>query len=231
MKFATAAVAVSLLAIGSAAQAEIIEASDAGFVTRDEAVVEASPKDVWLALISPAKWWNDAHTWSGDASNMTLKPQAGGCFCERIPEDPDPAKITLEGSVEHMRVLQAYPERALRMSGGLGPLQSEPVSGVLTIAISEVDEGTRVVWEYVVGGFMRYDVSVIAPAVDGVMSQQLEGLAILLGKVELSAPEPEPEPDPEVNSDEDASAAADVDGAEPERERTLEEEIDAMANN
>ena len=184
--------------------AEVTEESDAGFVTRDEAVVDATPKEVWLALITPSNWWNSAHTWSGDSENLRLTPQAGGCFCETIPEAQDADRITLEGSVEHMRVIQAYPESALRMTGALGPLQSEPVSGILTIAISTVDEGTRIVWEYNVGGKMRYEVPVISKAVDGVMTQQLNGLADLLGRIDQAEevePEPEPELEPEAVED------------------------------
>ena len=190
------AVLASALALCSAPlAAEVVERDDEGFVTRDVAEVEADTKATWLALISPARYWNSGHTWSGDAANMRLTPQAGGCFCEKIPEDPDPTKITLEGSVEHMRVIHAFPEKALRMSGGLGPLQSEPVAGILTIALSETDTGgTRIVWEYNVAGRMRYDMDVISKAVDGVMSQQLKGLADLLGPVEV-APEQEPEQD------------------------------------
>ena len=205
------------------ANAEVVEVAEGGFVTRDTAIVEANPKSVWLALIAPKNWWNSGHTWSGDSANLTLKPQAGGCFCELIPEDPDPTKITLEGSVEHMRVIQAYPERALRMHGALGPLQSEPVTGVLTIAISEVEQGTRIVWEYVVGGYMRYDPSVISMAVDGVMSQQLSGLAELLGPVEMVEPETPAQEvesaEPDDGSVEDASDA----------ELSVEDAIDAMA--
>ena len=230
MKFLAAVLAAPLLFAATSAQAEIVESNVGGFVTRDEAIVDATPKEVWLALISPAKWWNSAHTWSADAANLTLKPQAGGCFCERIPEDPDPTRITLEGSVEHMRVIQAYPERALRLRGSLGPLQSEPASGVLTIAISEVDNGTRIVWEYVVGGYMRFPVDVIAPAVDGVMSEQLNGLAGLLGKVEQPEPVPEPEPEPEAAVEEEADLPEEQAG-EAEPEPTLEEAIDAMADN
>ena len=135
------------LAAASAAPAaaEIIEAREDHFVTRNQAVVEADAKAVWLALISPSRWWSGEHTWSADAANLTLTPQAGGCFCEKIPEVNEPDRFTLEGSVEHMRVLQAYPEVALRMQGALGPLQSEPVTGILTIAISEVEDGTRIV--------------------------------------------------------------------------------------
>jgi len=224
MKFPTAAGCAGLLVLSTAVQAEIITEDGSGFVTRDEAVVAATSKQTWLALISPGKWWNDGHTWSGDATNMTLKPQAGGCFCERIPEDPDPTRITLEGSVEHMRVIQAYPERALRMRGALGPLQSEPVSGVLTIVLSETDEGTRIVWEYVVGGFMRFDVPTIALAVDGVMTEQLDGLANHLGRVDMPEPEGEPEAEESPLKEEPATGS---ESAEP----TLEEAIDALADN
>lgn len=170
------------------AAAEVTQSGEGGFVSRHEVVVAASPKEVWLALISPSGWWTSDHTWSGDAANLTLTPQAGGCFCEKIPEVDEPGRFTLEGSVEHMRVIQAYPERALRMVGALGPLQSEPVNGVLTIAISEVEAGTRIVWEYNVGGQMRYEVPVIARAVDAVMGLQLAGLAKPLGPVAAPAP-------------------------------------------
>ncbi|MEL6737888.1 MAG: SRPBCC family protein [Pseudomonadota bacterium] len=178
------------------AQAEVIKTSDNGFITRDEVVVEAGLKATWLALIAPADWWSSQHTWSADAANLRLTPQAGGCFCEKIPEIDTPERFTLEGSVEHMRVIQAYPENALRMVGALGPLQSEPVTGVLTIALTEVDipvapglparKGTRIVWEYNVGGSMRYEIPVISNVVDGVMSLQLASLAEKLGPVDLA---------------------------------------------
>lgn len=181
------------LAAAAPLSAEVIEAKEGHFVTRDEAVVEADLKETWLALIAPAKWWNPAHTFTGDSDNLTLTPQAGGCFCERVPEISEPGRFTLEGSVEHLRVVNAMPEQALRLVGALGPLQSEPVDGVLTIALTKVAKGTRIVWEYNVGGPMRYEVEVIAKAVDGVMSQQLFGLAKLLGRVEVPASAAEPE--------------------------------------
>lgn len=184
------------------AMAEVVEQDDDHFVTQAEAVVDADSKATWLALISPARWWSDEHTWSGDASNLTLTPQAGGCFCERIPEVEDAERITLEGSVEHMRVVQSYPERALRMRGSLGPLQSEPVTGILTIALSETAEGTRIVWEYNVGGSTRYEVSTIAVAVDAVMTQQLNGIADLLGRIDESAGPDEESPDDQGPNDE-----------------------------
>lgn len=179
----TTALSLAALVCAAPVSAEVTRSTDDGFVTRHEVVVKATPKDVWLALISPAGWWQSAHTWSGDARNLTLTPQASGCFCEKIPEVNEPNRFSLQGSVEHMRVVQAYPEQALRMVGSLGPLQSEPVTGVLTITISKGDMGTRIVWEYNVGGPMRYELPVISKAVDGVMGAQLSSLSKQLGLV------------------------------------------------
>ncbi|MEP5938675.1 MAG: SRPBCC family protein [Erythrobacter sp.] len=221
--------------------AEVVKADDGGFITRETAIVEASPKQVWLNLISPARWWNSGHTWSGDAANLTITPQAGGCFCERIPEDPTSDKVTLEGSVEHMRVIHAFPEKALRMTGSLGPLQSEAVTGVLTVAMAETDNGgTSIVWEYVVGGYMRYDIPIISKAVDGVMTQQLNGLADLMGRVDVPEATPDAKPDAasEAGADPEAEAGAEdgtEDGAgEPapdeksDREKSLEDAVKAL---
>lgn len=189
--------------------AKVAETSEDGFVTQDLAEVAASPMETWLALIKPGTWWNDAHTWSADASNMTLTPQAGGCFCERVPGEDRPDGFSLDGSVQHMTVIQAYPLKNLRMRGGLGPLQGEPATGVLTITLEEIDGGTRIRWEYVVGGYMRYEVETISKAVDAVMSQQLAGLRDHLGPLG-GEDEAETEPEDE-EADEDASIEAQID--------------------
>lgn len=207
------ALACGALALSAPASAEVVRTTDISFVSRNEVVVAATPKEVWLALISPASWWDSAHTWSGDSKNLTLMPQAGGCFCETIPEVDEPGRFTLEGSVEHMRVVQAYPEAALRMVGSLGPLQSEPVTGVLTIVISKHEKGTRIVWEYNVGGAMRYEIPVISKAVDGVMATQLAALAKPLGVVALPPPPAPPAPAPApASADKPAPVAAPVAG-------------------
>ncbi len=181
--------AATLLAalLAAPAAAEVTTSHPLGFIVRHEMVVKADPKQVWLALISPDTWWSPEHTWSGDSANLSIMPSAGGCFCERIPEVEGGGRFTLEGSVEHMRVVQAYPERALRMRGELGPLQGETVQGILTVAISEVETGTRLVWEYNVAGYMRYEIPVISRVVDGVIGKQVAGLAALLGPVNQPA--------------------------------------------
>ena len=187
----TAAKALALLAAPLIATvpagAEVTESSPTHFVIRQVVDVDATPEDAWLALIAPGDWWSDSHTWSGKASNMTLTPQAGGCFCEKIPAEDGPDRYGLEGSVQHMMVVQAVPHKVLRLRGGLGPLQSEPVDGVLTITLKPIEDdagdttGTRIMWEYIVGGTMRFKLDEISKAVDGVIAQQALGLAKALG--------------------------------------------------
>lgn len=177
----------SLFALVAPVAAEVTESSADHFVTRNTATVKAAPKAAWLTLIEPGSWWDDQHTWSGSATNMSLVPQGGGCFCERIPENDGASEVGLAGSAQHMTVVMAEPMKVLRMRGALGPLQSEPVDGVLTVTMQPVkDGGTKIVWEYVVAGHLRYPAETISKAVDGVMSQQLGHLADKLGRLEAA---------------------------------------------
>ena len=167
-------------------RAEVVAQSDAGFVIKQSVEVSADPQAVWKALIAPAKWWSSEHTWSHDAANLYLDAQATGCFCEKLPKPADAPADQRIGSVEHMHVIFADPQRGLlRMSGGLGPLQGEALNGTLTIELKKTETGTRIEMEYVVGGYMRMKSEEIAPAVDGVLGQQLAGLAKLF---EAAAP-------------------------------------------
>ncbi len=214
--------ALTAAAFSMPAQAEVVAQNGSAFVTRDSVVVSSTPREVWLELISPGKWWNDAHTFSGASKNMTLMPKAGGCFCERMPAKDTADTIGLDGSVEHMRVILSIPDQALRMRGGLGPLQSEPVNAVLTVTMSEAEEGTRIVFEYAVDGFMRFETPVIAKAVDGVISQQMNGLAKLLGPVETVEEDSE-EADADAGNDADES---DADNASTDSDADAEEAED-----
>ncbi|MXO83956.1 SRPBCC family protein [Altererythrobacter aestiaquae] len=194
------------------ANAKVVELEDSAFVTRDTKVVSADLREAWLALTQPGSWWNSAHTFSGDSANMMLTPQAGGCFCERIPENDTAKTVGLAGSVKHMSVILAMPDQALRMEGALGPLQSEPVNAILTVTLAKDGDGTRITFEYAVGGYMRFEVPSIAKAVDGVMSQQLGGLAELLGEVE--DPDATKEPKAEPVTTDAVEQAADLDAVE-----------------
>lgn len=178
----------------STAQAEVTNAADNGFSVRHSVSINASSAVVWKTIIAPARWWNGDHSFSGNAENFYLVPQAGGCFCELLRStDADNIK-SAEGSVQHMRVLFAQNNKALRMSGALGPLQGEAVTGTLTIELQPDGENTRVRFVYKVGGYMEFPVDQIAPAVDGVIGEQLTRLAALFGPEEADA-EPETEPE------------------------------------
>src|SRR5690606_29472784 len=123
-----------------------------GFATSSSAVVAAPAGKVWGTLIEPELWWSKDHSWFGKEGRLVLTPAAGGCFCEVLASD-EPRDIA---SVEHMRVVYVLPDRQLRMRGSLGPLQAEALTGVLTVSLEPAGEGTRVTWDYVVGGFARY---------------------------------------------------------------------------
>lgn len=159
----------ALSAIAAPAVAEVTT-SDQGFVVRNSATVAAAPAEVWAALVQPSRYWNPEHSYSGNGANLTLEPRAGGCFCETLPDG---------GSVEHLRVTMVQPNRLLRLSGALGPLGTEGLAGGLTWQLEPADGGTRITQAYVVGGNMRFDRATIAPAVDGVLREQLTRLAAL----------------------------------------------------
>lgn len=179
-RFALAALA---FAASSPVSASVTSSSETGFVIRLVTEVTASPDETWNTLISPADWWNGQHSYSGDAANLTIDPRASGCFCETLPLADEAPEGRRAGSIEHMRIIYAEPGRVLRMAGGLGPLQSEAVHGTMTITLKAQETGSRILWEYVVGGYMRYKVAQIAPAVDQVLAEQLGRLAERLGPV------------------------------------------------
>ncbi len=191
-------IAAGLCGLAVPASAEVVQMSDAGFVSRVAGEVAVSPAEAWSAFVTPAKWWNKAHTFSGDAANLFLDATANGCFCEKMPSPKDAPVGQRPGTVMHMRIIYAEPNRALRMSGGLGPLQSEAVVGTMTVTFKPVDgasgKGTRILWEYVVGGYMRYKTDMISGAVDKVLSDQLNGLIKLVGPLQVLPPDEAADP-------------------------------------
>lgn len=212
------ALAAATLALSSPAAAEVVQVTETGFTTRDSVVVKSTPFEAWQALIAPAKWWNKGHTWSGEAENLYISAQANGCFCELLPPPEGAPEDIRRGSALHMTVIMADPGKVLRMRGGLGPLQSEPADGVLTVTLSPTPGGTRIVWEYVVGGPMRYEIPMISKAVDGVMSEQLRGLARLLGPVAVED-EAAPAKDADAPALEGKDTEAAAKGAKPAPEK------------
>ncbi len=162
---------LAALMLAAPAPAEVIEATENGFTVSNTRSVAASPDAVWTALVAPRRWWSGAHSWSGSAANFSLDPVAGGCFCERWAA----------GSAEHGRVIYAVKNKQLRLRGAFGPLQGEALVGTLTFTLTPDGKGTKIGMDYVVGGHARFALKDIAPAVDGVMKEQISGLATLFG--------------------------------------------------
>lgn len=187
---------IGLALVASPATAEVTNTAENGFTVRHQATVSASDEDVWKALIAPSKYWNGDHSWTGNADNFYLVPQAGGCFCELISTTDEDNIKTSDGSVQHMRVIFAHKNKMLRMSGALGPLQGEAVTGTLTVQLKPEGDQTAVRFTYKVGGYMEFPVDQIGPAVDGVIGEQLTRLAALF----------ETEAEPEEESPEAAEA-------------------------
>ena len=140
-----------------------------GFVSifRDE--VKAPLPQLWQAVLQLPRWWNNQHTYSGQASNMSLDAQAGGCWCERWGDGQ---------SVEHGHVVLLQPGRALRLYGNLGPLQELPVQGVLTFTMAMQEEKTILRMTYRVGGPSDVGLDKLAPIVDQVIGEQFKRLKL-----------------------------------------------------
>lgn len=158
-------------ALAAPARAEVVSSTAAGFEVRAQAIVTAPPEAAWAMLARVGEWWNPAHSYSGKAENLSLRPEIGGCFCETLGT----------GGVEHMRVVYAQPGEMLRLQGGLGPLQAEAAAGTLTWTLKKVGGGTEITQTYVVGGYMRMGAEKLAPLVDKVLAEQLGRLQAKLG--------------------------------------------------
>lgn len=176
MRYAAILLGAGLAALPQIAAAEVAEADATGFTVRGTVRVAAAPRAAWDGLTRPSRYWNGDHSWSGDAANFTLDPVAGGCFCEALPAGG--------GSVEHARVIYAAPGEMLRLRGALGPLQSEALTGVLTVTLKAVDGGTEIAWDYVVSGHARFGLVELAPVVDGVIGEQFGRLGDALGRLD-----------------------------------------------
>ncbi|HEY7581136.1 MAG TPA: hypothetical protein VH855_26375 [Acetobacteraceae bacterium] len=139
-----------------------------GFSLQLETTVSASPDHAFRDFLRIGRWWSPKHTFSGDAALMTLDAKPGGCFCESLPGG---------GFVRHMDVVFSAPGKTLRLEGGLGPLQGMGASGVMSLTFKpDGPEGkaTRLTLTYTVSGFATgKGLGEIAPAVDGVLAEQL----------------------------------------------------------
>lgn len=171
-----------LAALAPPAQAEVRQSGPDNLFIAFTEPVSASAAKAYADITQVQRWWSSDHTWSGKASNLSLKPEAGGCFCERWKG----------GSAEHGRVVMALPGKLLRIEAALGPLQEFALDGILSFWIKTADDGTTsVTVEYRVNGASASGLDTFAPSVDEVIGLQVARLKRYIG---TGDPDPPPEP-------------------------------------
>jgi uncharacterized protein YndB with AHSA1/START domain len=158
---------LALLLLPALALADVADSSAAGFTVKQSFAIQAPPADVYQRLLKVGEWWNSAHTFSGDAHNLSIELKAMGCFCEKLPNG---------GAVRHLEVVNFAPGKTLVMTGGLGPLQSVASSGVMTIQITPVEGGSKLDLTYAVSGYFAAGMNAWAAPVDGVLKEQFTRL-------------------------------------------------------
>jgi hypothetical protein len=163
--------AIGLCSVSEAGHAAVLAAGAGGFTLREEVKFAGTPALAWQHLIDVGSWWDPAHTYSGRSSNLSIRlgPGLGGCWCEKLDNG---------GFVRHMEVVLVIPQKTLRLSGGLGPLQAMGANGALTFTLrSEAPGTTTVVAEYAVAGYSREGLTELAGAVDGVLGEAMARFA------------------------------------------------------
>jgi len=162
-------------ALAAPAGAEVTASDANGFLITHSAEIPLDRETAWARLVEIGRWWNDAHTYSGVAANMSLEPRAGGCFCETWENGA--------ASVEHGRVVLAIPGHVLRLYAALGPLQETGAAGVLSAQFTETDGRLTAAMTYRVSGPESANLAALAPIVDQVLGEQFAGLLRYAGAV------------------------------------------------
>lgn len=153
--------AAALATAPVATHAEVTDQSAAGFQIRHVVEIDAPPAKARSAVQDIGRWWSSDHTYSGDAANLSI--DAAGCFCEKLPG----------GSVRHMSVVYSDPG-ALKMFGGLGPLQTTGAAGHLSFQFAKAADKTVFTLSYDVGGYAKGGLAQTwAKPVDAVLGQQV----------------------------------------------------------
>lgn len=144
--------------------AAVVQSGPNGFALRHSVNLVIPPDKAFSAIGELPRWWGKDHTYSGDSANLSMSLRPGGCFCERLEKG---------GGIEHMRVTLVQPGERLLMTGALGPLLFEGVSGVMDLKVEKIAGGARVTMDYRAAGFANNNATTLAPLVDKVLGEQL----------------------------------------------------------
>lgn len=151
------------------ASAEVVSAGTNGFEVRHGVSLVIPREQAYAAFGQVQNWWDKGHTYSGNASRLSMVLRAGGCFCERLDGG---------GGIEHLRVTYVQPGERVVLTGSLGPLLFEATAGVMDVKFEKIAGGTRIVASYRAAGFARGSAGEMAPLVDTVLGEQMKRLRI-----------------------------------------------------
>ena len=163
-----ALIAAALMAASSPAASEVVSTGSNGFEVRHTVNLVVKPEVAFAAFANVAGWWSKEHTYSGDSKNLSLDLRPGGCFCERFPEGG--------GGIEHLRVTFLDPGKRVILTGALGPLLYEAVTGVMDVQVKSTAAGSQVTLDYRAAGFANGGAEKLAPLVDQVLGEQMKRL-------------------------------------------------------
>lgn len=150
--------AAAVLFLASGAQAEVVSRSENGFTLKFAIGAEIDPGDIPDAFRALPEWWVSSHTYTGDSQNLSLDLTPGGCWCEKLPDNP---------AFDHGRTVTVADDR-LVFHAPFGPLRGRATRADLTVTWPGANRGWEPTWVFVVEG---PGLGAMADAVDGVMGQ------------------------------------------------------------
>jgi len=158
---------ISLLTFAPLARSQVDVAEPNRLAVSYDLPVNATVEKLAVTFQNIQTWWSGEHSYTGDPTNFFFDGVDKACFCERLPQG---------GLVRHMNVVYFDPARKIRMTGGLGPLQTLPVNGVFEFNFIAAEKGqSRLQVSYAVttnGGLLKD----WAEGVERVIGEQLQRL-------------------------------------------------------
>ena len=163
-------IAITLaLVVATPASAEVVSSGPNGFEVRHSVNLVIPQQKAFAAFSQIQNWWSKDHTYSGDASHLSLQLRPGGCFCERLDNG---------GGIEHLRVTYVQPGERILLTGSLGPLLYEATAGVMDVKVERIAGGSRITLDYRAAGFAKGGAVEMAPIVDKVLGDQMKRLRV-----------------------------------------------------
>jgi len=156
-----------MVAAAIQAGAAVTDSSPNGFTLKVTVDIKAAPGIVYDNVVKNiGRWWDPAHTFSGDSANLSIEEKALGCFCEKVKG----------GMSRNMQVIYFVPGETLVMTGAPGLLRDMAATATMSIGFTAAEGGTRVSVTYAVGGYSPAGLDKLAREVDGVLLTQFTRL-------------------------------------------------------